>query len=247
MLAPSDNWFGEVKGDGGAPEIAVGRLPARDEEELNRMIDKIITRESSQGSPWLKRLLLLADNPDKAGDFHEDSEGLAALAFPHVSADRIYLPVSPFSDARTRLFEGIHEGRGQVSYVGHAGYDVLADEGLLKSGDVAGLTNADRPFVLTAMTCTAGNFALPWYPSISELLVHKSSGGAAAVWSPTAQSQDSLAAILAGNYYDRALGTEDVRIGDAVLSALKGYEKAGNPSYITAIYVLLGDPAMWLH
>ena len=75
----------------------------------------------------------------------------------------------------------------------------------------------------------------------------KPTGGAAAVWAPSGMSQNSLAAILAGSYYETALGAEDVRIGDAVLRALRTYEETGNLSYMMDIYLLLGDPAMWLH
>jgi hypothetical protein len=246
-LTVSDNWFGEVKGDGGAPEIAVGRLPARDESELGGIIDKIIARETVEDGPWLKRLLLLADKPDKAGNFHEGSDEVASLAFPNYATDNIYLPVSPFSEARSKLFESIDEGRGLISYIGHAGYTSLAGKKLLRDSDVPGLANAEKPFVLTAMTCLVGNFSFLSFPTIGELLVQKEGGGAAAVWAPSGVSQNRLAVILAESFYETALGDSDVRIGDAILKALKDYEKTGKMPYMMDIYVLLGDPAMWLH
>jgi hypothetical protein len=36
------------------------------------------------------------------------------------------------------------------------------------------------------------------------------------------------------------------RIGDAMLSAMKGYEGSLSPQYMLSIYTLLGDPAMKL-
>ena len=80
-----------------------------------------------------------------------------------------------------------------MTYVGHGGYDVLADEGLLWNDDVEQLAQRDRPTVLTAMTCLANHFALPGYPGLGELLVRRDVGGAAAVWGPTGLSQNELA------------------------------------------------------
>jgi hypothetical protein len=244
-LFASDTWFADVAG-GPAPEIAIGRLPAANAEELGRLVDKILLREGAAGQDWTGRLVALADDGDDAGDFAADSDRISDLAPADVAVDRIHLGPLSIGGARAALFSALADGAGLVSYFGHAGYDTLADEGLLTTADVASLGNAAGPTVLTAMTCLAGDFSLPGYPGIGEVLVRSASGGAAAVWAPTGLSVDSLAGVLAEGFYRSVFADRKARVGDAVLAAMRAYEKTRNPPFMLGIYVLLGDPAMRL-
>ncbi|HWR97171.1 MAG TPA: C25 family cysteine peptidase, partial [Candidatus Methanoperedens sp.] len=245
-LFPSDTWFADSAG-GPAPELAIGRLPVASAAELDRLIDKIILRESTPDRAWTASLLALADDADRAGDFPADSDRIAALAPPALTVNRIHLGALTLAAARAGLFAAVRDGAGLVNYVGHAGYDVLATEGLLTSADVDLLENAARPTVLTAMTCLAGDFAFPGSPGLAELLVRRETGGAAAVWAPTGLSVNDPAVRLAEGFYAAAFaGTDAVRIGDVVLAAQRAYEQARNPAALLRIYVLLGDPAMRL-
>lgn len=246
-LFASDVWFADVDPAGAAPEIAIGRLPASSAAELAQMIRKIQVREGASGSSWLNRVLMVADNADDAGNFPADSEGIAAMMPAGSQVERIYLSVHGAA-ARSMLIDGINEGAGTINYIGHAGYVVLADEGMLWSWDADDLVNAERPPVMTAMTCLAGNFALPWIPSIGEALVRKEAAGLAALWAPTGLSQNEFAVVLARGYYQAVSSGGDVtRIGDAIQASLRAYERTVGPSYMLAIYTLLGDPAMRLH
>jgi hypothetical protein len=128
--------------------------------------------------------------------------------------------------------------------VGHSGYEVLADEGLLWAADVATLGNASAPTLMALMTCEANNFALPGFPGLGETLVETAGGGAVAVWGPTGLSENQHAVTLARGYYEALFSKPGVRIGDAIVSSMKAYEKGGAPRYLPALYVLLGDPAL---
>jgi hypothetical protein len=131
-----------------------------------------------------------------------------------------------------------------VSYFGHAGFDQLADESLLTSSDAGSLTNIDRPAVLTAMTCLAGNSGLPGYPVIGESLLRQQGGGIVAMWAPSGMSENDLAGPLATGFYGALFGPESSRIGDAVISSQRTYRASNLPLYMLSIYNLLGDPAM---
>jgi hypothetical protein len=243
-LAASDFWFADVDPASPVPELAIGRLPASTPEELQSMIEKILAREGA-GGEWLHHFVVAADNADSVGAFPTDSERLATLAPASFQVERIYLsPSLPVATARQQLVTAIAEGAGMVSYVGHAGYTVLADEGLLRDSDVATLQNADRPTVVTAFTCLAGNFASPFFPSIGEQLILSAGGGAAAVWSPTWLSDNDHAVALGEHYYAAAFAGGGVRIGDAIVTAMQEYGKTWRPEYLLSIYTLLGDPAM---
>ena len=93
------------------------------------VIEKIQLREAVAGAPWLRRRLYVSDNADKAGDFPFDSTQLAALAPPGSLVQRIDIGLLGGGAARTSLLAALDEGAGSVTYVGHGGYDVLADEG----------------------------------------------------------------------------------------------------------------------
>ncbi|MCU0242851.1 MAG: C25 family cysteine peptidase, partial [Vicinamibacteria bacterium] len=242
-LYPSDTWFADVAG-GPAPEIAIGRLPAADVTELDQMIGKIQKREGALASEWANRLMLLADNADKAGAFPDDSNRIANMAPPSFPVEKVYLSHLGLDAARARLISGINNGTGLINYFGHAGYDVYADEGLLTNADIAAFVNDTTPVVMSTMTCVAGHFALPGYPSINELMVRKASGGAVAIWGPTGLSVNELAVPLSTSFYAKIFGGGEVRLGDAINAAMQDYEARGGPQYMLHIYALLGDPAM---
>lgn len=249
-LFASDTWLADVDPAGPGPELALGRLPARDAAELDAMIDKVLERESASGDAWLGRTLLMADNPDDGGDFPAGSERMAGSLPPGFPPERIYLGSLGVAESRNRMFAGIDSGAGHVNYVGHAGYDVLADEGLLRDSDVPLFANQGRPTVLTALTCLAGDFSAPGYPGLGELLLRQPGTAAAAVWSATGHSRNELAVQLGEHYYAATQGGDTgggrVRIGDATQAALRRFAAESPVAWMGQIYALLGDPAMWL-
>ena len=242
-LVPSDAWFGEVDASHLGPEVVIGRLPASSAAELGQMVDKVIAREAASGSAWTRKVVLAADNADRAGNFPADSDAMLAWTGP--ATERNYLsPANRVSQARPRLIASLNES-GFVNYMGHGGYDLLADEGLLRTRDVVALSNGNHP-VFTAMTCLAGDFAYPGYPGIGERLYRRPTSGAAAVWAATAMSSHRHARVLAYGFYQALAGGEATRLGDAVGGAISRYEAFGGPSFLTQGYALLGDPAMRL-
>ncbi|MBI5076232.1 MAG: DUF11 domain-containing protein [Nitrospirae bacterium] len=251
VISPSDNLYADMDNDH-VPDIAIGRLPVLTAEELRSVIAKIIAYESTAGS----RIVMLADNPDAGGKFPSDSDDVAALVPAGYSVSRIYLSGNTLEQARQLLFNEIQTGAVLVNYTGHAGVDRLAGEGLLQMSDVASLQNTVKPFVLAAMTCSVGNFALPGYDSLSEALVTKDRGGAVAVWAPSGLSYNYLSKVLDEQFFRgglqnrqffrSGLQNERVALGNVILKAFRNYQAAGRPAYIMDIFNLQGDPALRL-
>ena len=148
--------------------MAIGRLPVLTPEELQNLIAKIKTFEATASN----RVILVADDPDDGGYFPVDSEIIAAL-FPsrYRPLEKVYLGEYPsVGDARIPLLKYLNKGARFFNYIGHASFDILAmlnDEDLLTSDDMASLTNRTNLPIVTAMTCLAGEFAIPGYPTIS--------------------------------------------------------------------------------
>jgi hypothetical protein len=243
-LFAADNRYGDVVGNDGVPEIAIGRLPVLTGAELQSYIDKMADYEGSAGA-WTGKVMMLADDPDKGGNFPVDSDYLASI-FPRYDVDKVYLPhFSTTEEARQRALNGFNEGALLVNYIGHAGLNRLAKEGLLLSSDIPGLQNGDRLPLLTAFTCVVGRYAIPGYDSFSEEMLLKSNGGAAAVWAPTGASLNSQARQLAAGLFKALFQDQDKVLGDAVVKALRGYALTyGSEPFIVDIYNLLGDPAL---
>ena len=188
---------------------------------------------------------MLADNPDHAGDFPAESDGVAALIPEGFNIDPIYLSELSIDDARQEVVAGIQTGAGFVNYIGHAGLDRLAHEGLLMSNDAPSLTNSPLLPIMTAMTCVAGRFEIPGHDVFAETMLLDSDGGAVAVWAPTGLSINEEAVAL-DEYLVKAIFQEGVStIGEAVIAAFNDYAMdEEHLRYMLEIYNLLGDPAM---
>ncbi len=243
-LFAADNRFVDVVGDDGVPEMAIGRLPAMTAAELTGLIDKITSYEGASGDGWANKVIMLADNPDMAGDFAATSDGVAALVPPAYAVNKIYLGQVPLATAKSNLKNAISAGALWFNYIGHGGLDRLANEGLLLASDVASLSNGAKLPVATLMTCIAGQHAVPGYDSISEVLMLRTGGGAAAVWAPTGFSLNAQADVLNQALFRAVFQNGEKSLGRAVLSALREFAARGESLYHLDIYNLQGDPAL---
>jgi len=243
-LASADLRLGDVVGDDGIPEIAVGRIPVLDSVEFENYVAKIIAYESDQGGAWRDRVLMVSDDADVAGDFPVDSDALAAILPDDATIERVYLhqPYSA-SEARDRIITVINDGATVLNYVGHGGGNQLAGENMLDLDDVALMLNQERLPVVTAFTCYLAIFDYPGYVSLGEELVVHPDGGAAAVWGPTGLSSNERAVALGEQAMALLFGSEE-RIGDVVLQTMRAFVEGGGKVNHVDAYTFLGDPAL---
>jgi uncharacterized repeat protein (TIGR01451 family)/fimbrial isopeptide formation D2 family protein len=236
-LFASDIRLADLAGDDGVPEIAVGRIPVLTSQELLDYVAKVESQESAAPADWSRNVLMTADNPDEAGAFTADSDAVAALLPPDRLAEKIYLPDA----GRQAIIDAVNGGVALFNYIGHGGFDRLADENLFTSTDVASLNNAGRLPVFLAMTCSVGDFALPGYPSLAEALLLKKDGGAIAAWAPSGLSQNDLAVRLNKSFFTSAFVRGDRVIGEMVVHGLEDLDAPGSAP-MRYMYNLLGEP-----
>ncbi len=126
---PSDNGYGSP-GDGLLPAVAVGRLPARSEDEARQMVGKTIAYEKG-GTPgeWKRRLTVLAGAPEfnAAIDALVERQAIAQLARidPCWGGRAIYHnPSSRFTLAdeacHDRALAYVGAGQALTLYLGHS-------------------------------------------------------------------------------------------------------------------------------
>ena len=240
-LFASDIRLADLSADDGVPEIAIGRIPVLTSQELLDYVAKIQNQESAGAGAWKHNILMTSDNPDGAGAFTADSDAIAALLPRGRVAYKVYLTDTPPDVARQQVVNALNNGVALFNYVGHGGFDRLADENLLTSADVSSLNNAGRLPVFLAMTCSVGDFAMPGYPSLAESMLLKKDGGAVAVWAPSGLSQNDLAVRLNKSFFTSAFIRGNKVIGDIVVRGLKDLDAPGSIP-MRYMYNLLGEP-----
>jgi hypothetical protein len=241
LVGTSDVSLGDLVGDDGVPEVAIGRLPVLTPQELLDYVAKVELQEGAPADPWQQHVLMVADNPDRAGNFTADSEDVATLVPPANVVDRVYLSLSPPAAARQAILDTVNSGALIFNYIGHGNVDRLADENVLTIPDVPLLTNAGRLPVFLAMTCSVGNFANPGSPSLGELLLLKKDGGAYAVWAPSWLSENDLAVRLDKAFFRSVFVDGETVVGDAVGRGLASLTVPGSRDH-RLMYNLLGEP-----
>jgi hypothetical protein len=250
-LFAADNRYADFNNNG-VPEIAIGRIPALTADDVIQYVDKLQTYES--GGPTATALLV-ADNPDNAGNFTTDSDAVkqSLLAKGFAATPAVYYqgetPANP--PARQQIINGINEGVGVINYVGHAGITQLAGEELLSnSGDnenVSKLTNSQLPLFL-ALTCYVGNGSISGFDSLTETLLWRQGGGIVAALAPTGMSDNAQAHILNLSIVDALFGSgASPTLGEATNTALTNLARKGGQRYMLDIYQVFGDPSLQIH
>lgn len=238
-----DGYYADLVGDDDSPDVALGRIPAASNDELQQYVDKLISNESFGIGVEPDDLILLADNADAGGNYPVTSDELQAWVPVTTEIERIYLSEQYVTQARASLVQALSTGASWVNYVGHGVVDRLASEGLLRVADVPLIPVGGRlPFV-SAMACSVGRFEVPAWTSLAEALVLDPNGGAAAVFSASGQSLNFEAKMINQSLFDAVYTTEVQTVGEGVVHALRSYAEEGNLDFMKRIYNLLGDPA----
>jgi hypothetical protein len=126
---PSDNGFGCLDGDK-LPTVAVGRLPARSEDEAKQMVAKILASErDTRPGEWRQQITVLAGVPAFNPLVDKLVEGLAMSRFakldPRWTGRAIYHnPASRFCVSDQQLhdtaLEYVQAGQAITLYLGHS-------------------------------------------------------------------------------------------------------------------------------
>ncbi|NLH11277.1 MAG: hypothetical protein GX464_08070, partial [Holophagae bacterium] len=231
-------------------DTVIGRVPAQSPTEVEGYLRKLAAYESARPGEWQEAVTILADNPDKGGDFDVDADRLAALVPPPYSAQKLYLGPLPLPSLRRDLLAGLAEGRFLVAFVGHAGVDRLAAEGILTSADVPALAATDALPVVTAFSCHVGRFDLAGFRCLGDHLVTNDGRGAVAVFAPAGLNYNTQSLGLGEAVFNAVFAASsrrrDVRLAEILREAIASHAAAGGSTTTSRGYNLLGDPAVRL-
>ena len=167
-----------------SPDISIGRLPAKNEEEAKQLVDKIeryitrpdLTLDNIRGD-WRNSVALLADDadPGNGGDtnFTASSEFVSrniTKAYPHITIDKIYADAyvqqsgadgSFYPDVNNALKKRLNYGCMILNYIGHGSAQYIGTERFMMKSDIGSYKNIYQlPFFITS-TCTFGRYDDP--------------------------------------------------------------------------------------
>lgn len=247
-----DAWYADFEGEGGSPDVILGRVTARSGVELRRFVDKLISYENEPVGRWADRYLLVADDEFLGIDDPADQrtwdplrflhigscEYLAALAGERLQPIKVYLTEYPFAGVKNKpgaqaaLLRELETGSLVMVFVGHgSGFD-LTHEKVLTIANIPALANAGRTPFCYFGSCSVGRFDDTQSECIAEELVRIPAGAIAAVGATKATTSGSNQ-VFARNLLSPLFAQTESTLGAAFFRAWP----------TDRIYHFFGDPA----
>ncbi|MGH9464236.1 MAG: C25 family cysteine peptidase [Thermoanaerobaculia bacterium] len=244
--AASDNWFVAVDGEDFLPDLAIGRLPLAEPEEVAAVVAKTIRyAERAPAGPWRSRLLWLTDEY-RSSRVRTDSLA-GALAARGFAPTKVYpTPTTDLEGQRAVLRQALADGHLLVHFVGHGGRfiwrtgppDLEHQADLFGLEDVEALPPSERLPVVLAVTCYSAPFDHPNADSIGEAFLRVAERGAVAVIAASWRNAP-------GPEVSQAL-VEELLAGGTIGEALTRAKRRLLERTFAETYNLLGDPALAL-
>lgn len=246
-------------------DIGLGRLPARNINDANVLVNKIIHYKDPQTlGPWRLSSMFVGDLNDGAGDHMQDAEYIAGtqknVASNRYNQQKVYVNAIPLvstpggtraPNANAAIDDQIYKGTFLINYNGHGNTEVWSHYRILTKDNYNSWKNKYMlPFMVTA-TCDFGQFDHPEFVSAAEAMLNKVDGGVIATVTTTQAVFASYNKPMNAEYiqaqFTRNADESWNSFGDA-------YRMGKNIRYVVSTdafelanyrkFTLLGDPAL---
>ena len=245
----------------GKPDIAVGRLPARNELQARIMVDKTINyvRNENAGG-WQNVIMIMGDDGNNNIHMRDANEAAVmieaqnpGLLVKRVMWDAYTRETSSTGNTYPEITKLIKQQQAAgaliMDYCGHGRADQLAHETILKLKDFEDFNNKNLPLWITA-SCDI----MPYdsqTDNIGEVALLNEKGGAVAFFGTTRTVYADRNKAINIAYLKNVLNTEGgqrVSIGEAQRLTKNQLVNAGSDRTRNKLqYALLGDPALKLN
>ncbi|MBV6653337.1 MAG: type IX secretion system sortase PorU, partial [Mameliella sp.] len=260
---PTDDLYGVLYGTNsneplqGDLNIAVGRLPVKTNEELERVIDKIINYDEHANTlgDWRNQLVFVADDGDD-NTHQRDADGIAEdiqEQVPFMNLEKIYLDAFPeestpggerYPLATEQLNRSVIKGAFSVTYLGHGGPKGWAQERVLNISDILSWDNKDNMPIFITATCTFTGFDDPTFVSAGEEVMLNPNGGALALMTTVRPVYTGGNKRLTANAMEYILSKDELGRPREIGEAYRLGKNATSDLRNTRKFALIGDPAM---
>lgn len=235
------------------PEAVVGRIPALTEDDGRAVVDKVITNDTAEYQPWMRRWMYVGGGTEPEGlcDYYREvtndpyNSGFKVsdvpLCFDTVTLCRYEAP----ANAGYYLKQTINTGLQWLNYIGHGATDVF---------DITGwepneLTNVGRYGVLATFACQTGAYSNPSVPCKNAQYLTEPGRGFSAALGGTGWARTGTISTL--HYImHQEMNVHNARdLGKIVYSSkLQVASQFQQDGINTAMqYSILGDPLMRIH
>ncbi len=261
LAYPTDDYFGlldDNEGDinSGLLDIEIGRILARNPDEANIVIDKIIRYDTDpkELGEWKLNLLFSADDED--GNNHiSDVDRIATETnqkYLQYNQQKIYLDAyeqittpggERYPEVNKSLTDEIYKGAFVYVYLGHGGPTGLAQERVLQENDIKNWDNEYKSPLMITATCSFSPYDDPRINSAGQL-THNQKNGTIALFSTVRAVYANLNYALTAETFNSLFEKENniyPTLGDVLLTAKNRIVGENSRKY-----ALFGDPAQKL-
>ena len=262
----ADSYFGLLDDNEGAftvggsdrMDIAIGRMPAKNVQQAQDMVNKIAAYlDPATHGDWKNQFMLVADDEDN--NIHiNDSEGLASMigtVFPNGVVKKVYFDAyrqesrpggTRYPNVNRDINARMNLGSFLVSYLGHGGINGWAEERVLTIPEIQAWNSGGKlPLMITA-TCEFTRYDNPTFTSAGEWVLLNPRGGAVALMTTTrvtfTNTNMALSTNILRDQLFRKVNGKFQTLGEIFMNA-------ANPLLFevnTRNFCLLGDPALTL-
>ena len=235
METVSDEMMVDFNGDS-VGEIAVGRLPAKDEAELTAMIEKIMNTRPLTRQELSTRGVHFISDTFYDYNFAGGSRNMATY-FPSTVA----VNYSDFTGAdaggfRTNIVNRINSNPAVVNYFGHASIGSWSNSQIFRSADVPLLTNSQGAPFMALINCLNGDYAEANMLSVAEAVMKQRFGGASATWAASGYNGAFDQEYMVRDFYKKVF--TGMPLGEAARQTKTLYPTTD----LRRTYIFFGDP-----
>ncbi|MFH0734002.1 MAG: C25 family cysteine peptidase [bacterium] len=252
----SDNWY-VIWDTTGAniPQINIGRLPARNNDELLHYFSKHQNYIQQIYDEWNKKYLFFT-----GGNFNDPNQ-ISTLKAINDNIIESYVKPAPIGGNAVHLYKTINpitnfgpyssefiqnridEGNVFISYLGHSGTQTW-DNSITDPIQLRNIRN--RSPLITDFGCSTARFAEPDITSFSELFVNGISGQAIGYVGNSSLGFTSTSYVAPKLFYAKILRDSVYNLGDAhrlsKIDLLTTYGSTGTYRLFSLTNTLVGDP-----
>jgi hypothetical protein len=245
----TDDPYATIEGDDDDfPDLALGRFPASNLDELGVVVGKTLAYEGTGGS-YASDGVFVADyaDGDPLGLSFEQIAAALAGEFPEGAAIR-RIDVrsdSPNVGTSATLFADLGSGARLLTYLGHGNETIWGNDHFVTVADLPSFPTDGNPTVIVTSTSDQ-RFTKSGGPVLVRELLGLDSGGAVASVAPSGLSLMGRGQLMLSSFYTALWEGPDHTVGKALLAA-KRFNQAGLDGDFesqASRYTLLGDPAL---
>ncbi|ETR67706.1 MAG: hypothetical protein OMM_04998 [Candidatus Magnetoglobus multicellularis str. Araruama] len=245
-LVPDDNHYVCTDGDDIIPDMTIGRLPAKNCNDVEKQVRKRLNYCKSYETAS-QQTLFISDNHSQ--DVFEKicQNAMGYLSNQMAQELLIFRGQDNVDEFTQKIISTLNQGTLIATYMGHGSIDNWGGEHLFCSSDVHLITPGSALTFYLSLNCLSGFFALPDRYCLAQQLILSENKGAIGVIAPSGLAQVWEIDLLAQSLFSLLQSNPHMPVGDLFVGAkVKAYGKGMRASSVQ-MFNLTGDPLVQLN